>query len=113
MTVPSQPSRAAAVDGPLVLHVIPTAVARGAQREARALATRLDAPGIRYHRVLSLFAGPDQVGVDLTLDHPGGDTAAVGFDPRLVLRLRSLLTAPGRPWWWRTAVTRSSTSSPP
>lgn len=78
---------------PLVLHVIPTATARGAQREARALATRLDVPGGRHHRVLSLFAGPDQVGVDITLDHPGGDRPAVGFDPRLVRRLRSVLRA--------------------
>lgn len=91
MSVPSEPRPASADDTPLVLHVIPTAIARGAQREARALATRLDAPPTRHHRVLSLFAGPDQIGVDLTLDHPGGDTAAVGFDPRLVLRLRSLL----------------------
>ena len=113
MSAPSQPSRAAAVDGPLVLHVIPTAVARGAQREARALATRLDAPGIRTTALLSLFAGPGQVPVDLTLDHPGGDRPAVGFDPRLVVRLRPAEHAPGRPWWWRTAATRSSTSSRP
>jgi glycosyltransferase involved in cell wall biosynthesis len=91
MNGPSEPRRESAHDTPLVLHVIPTAIARGAQREARALATRLDTPATRHHRVLSLFAGPDQVGVDLTLDHPGGDTAAVGFDPRLVVRLRSLL----------------------
>ena len=39
---------------PLVLHVIPTTAPRGAQREARALADRLDAPGTRRHRVLSL-----------------------------------------------------------
>ena len=32
-------------DEPLVLHVIPTPLARGAQREARALADELDAPG--------------------------------------------------------------------
>ena len=50
-----------AADGvPLVLHVIPTATARGAQREARALATRLDLPGTRHHRLMSLFAGEEQ-----------------------------------------------------
>jgi len=86
------PDTTAAPDGvPLVLHVIPTATARGAQREARALATRLDVPGERHHRVLSLFAGPDQVGVDVALDHPGGDRPAVGFDPRLVRSLRAVL----------------------
>ncbi len=75
-------------DPPLVLHVIPTRQARGAQREARALADRLDRPGIRVHRVLSLFAGSDEVRADVALDHPGGDAPAVGFDPRLVLALR-------------------------
>ncbi len=77
--------------GSLVLHVIPTPRARGAQREARALADHLDVPGIRNHRVLALFAGAPEVAVDASLDHPGGDSPAVGFDPRLVLSLRSVL----------------------
>ncbi|MGA8726989.1 MAG: glycosyltransferase family 4 protein [Acidimicrobiales bacterium] len=76
---------------PLVLHVIPTRRARGAQREARALADQLDRPGIRRHRVLSLFDGPGDVVTDLALDHPGGDNPAVGFDPRLMLALRRFL----------------------
>ncbi len=63
----------------------------GAQREARALADHLDAPGVRHHRVLSLFAGPDEVVVDRSLRQPGGDDPAVGFDGRLVLRLRHTL----------------------
>ena len=79
-------------DVPLVLHVIPTARARGAQREARALADHLDRPGVRHHRVLSLFAGSDEVVVDRSLEQPGGDRPAVGFDARLVLRLRTALT---------------------
>jgi glycosyltransferase involved in cell wall biosynthesis len=78
-------------DVPLVLHVIPTARARGAQREARALADHLDRPGVRHHRVLSLFAGPDDVVVDRALDQPGGDRPAVGFDPKVVLALRAIL----------------------
>jgi glycosyltransferase involved in cell wall biosynthesis len=75
---------------PLVLHVVPTAVARGAQREARALADGLEAPGERHHIVLSLFAGPEEVRVD---DSLGVSSArpAVGFDPRVVLRLRAYL----------------------
>lgn len=73
---------------PLVLHVIPTATARGAQREARALATRLDVPGVRHHRVLSLTAGTSGVPVDITLRHPAGSRPGEGFDPRLVVRLR-------------------------
>ncbi len=78
-------------DIPLVLHVIPTPVARGAQREARALADHLDEPGVRLHRVLSLFDGPPEVRADFSLDHPGGDKPATGFDARLVLRLRTAL----------------------
>jgi glycosyltransferase involved in cell wall biosynthesis len=76
-----------------VLHVIPTTVARGAQREARALADRLDRPGERSHRVLSLFDAPADVDADLSLGHPGGRMPAAGFDPRLVARLRSALTS--------------------
>ncbi len=87
------PQRRSSV-APLILHVIPTKRARGAQREARALADRLDRPGVRAHRVLSLFAGFDEIRADVALDHPGGDAPAVGFDPRLVpvlrRRLRSL-----------------------
>jgi glycosyltransferase involved in cell wall biosynthesis len=82
---------------PLVLHVIPAPDARGGQREARALADWLDAPGVRRHRVLSLVGGPGggegQVAVDYTLGTGGpvGPTTTVGFDPRLVLRLRRTL----------------------
>lgn len=78
---------------PLVLHVIPTRRARGGQREARALADRLDRPGERAHRVLSLFAGHDEVRADLALDLPGGDASAVGFEPRTVVPLRRCLSA--------------------
>ena len=78
---------------PLVLHVIPTPLARGAQREARALADELDAPGHRAHRVLCLFAGPTEVEPDLTLDIPDGDDPGVGYNVRAVPRLRSVLAA--------------------
>jgi glycosyltransferase involved in cell wall biosynthesis len=79
-------------DEPLVLHVIPTPRARGAQREARALADRLDTPGVRAHRVLSLFEGRPEVPVDFSLQFRGGDSAATGFDPRLVLQVRKTLS---------------------
>ncbi|HLM95024.1 MAG TPA: glycosyltransferase [Acidimicrobiales bacterium] len=92
MSAPPPPGAVVpAAQARLVLHVIPTAAARGAQREARALATRLDVPGSRHHRLLSLFAGPAQIPVDFALDHHGGDTPAVGFDPRLALRLRAVV----------------------
>ncbi len=75
----------------MVLHVIPSAVARGAQRGARDLVDRLDRPGSLSHRVLTLFVGPAEVPVDLSLGHAGGDTPGVGIDLRLVRRLRSFL----------------------
>ena len=80
---------------PLVLHVIPTRVARGAQREARAVADQLDRPGVRSHRLLSLFDGPPEVEVEHALDYPWGGSSWIGFDPRFVLRLRSELTRLG------------------
>ena len=89
MTEESQSTELA--DVPLVLHVIPTPAARGAQREARALADHLESPGKRHHRVLSLFDTNAEVVVDATLGHTGGDAPAIGFDPRVALRLRSAL----------------------
>jgi glycosyltransferase involved in cell wall biosynthesis len=76
---------------PLVVHVIPSAAGRGAQREARALADHLDRPGHRRHRLLTLFAGPSEVTADLSLDHTARGAAGVGIDLHLVLRLRALL----------------------
>ena len=78
-------------DETLILHVIPTPLARGAQREARALADELDSPGLRAHRVLCLFDGPAEVEPDLTLGIPDGDQPGVGYNWRAVPRLRSAL----------------------
>lgn len=78
-------------DEPLVLHVIPTPLARGAQREARALADELDTPGVRAHRVLCLFDGPAEVEPDLTLAIDDGDDPGVGYNWRAVPRLRRAL----------------------
>ncbi len=72
---------------PLVVHVIPTAVGRGAQREARGIADRLGRSGARRHVLLSLFAGPHEVRVEEALEHPGGTRVAQGLDPRLIMRL--------------------------
>ena len=76
---------------PLVLHVIPTPLARGAQREARALADELDAPGLRTHRVLCIFDGPTEVEPDLTLGIADGDAAGTGYNWRAVPQLRKAL----------------------
>jgi glycosyltransferase involved in cell wall biosynthesis len=78
-------------DEPLVLHVIPTPLARGAQREARALADQLDVPGVRAHRVLTIFDGIPEVRPDLSLHLDGGSSPATGFNPQVVLHLRRAL----------------------
>jgi len=77
---------------PLVLHVIPTPIARGAQREARALADRLDAPSTRAHRVLTLFDGPSEVRTDYALGVGVADATGGGYRPGVVPRLRRALT---------------------
>jgi glycosyltransferase involved in cell wall biosynthesis len=77
---------------PLVIHVIPSPLGRGAQRAARLLVDRLDQPGTVHHRLLGLFDGPPEVAVDLSLGIPGGSQAAEGFRPGVALRLRRLLT---------------------
>ena len=82
-----------AVAEPLVLHVIPTPLARGAQREARALADELDQPGIRAHRVLCIFDGPAEVEPDLSLGVIDRGQPGVGYNPRAVPRLRKALAA--------------------
>jgi glycosyltransferase involved in cell wall biosynthesis len=76
---------------PLVVHIIPSPLGRGAQRAARLLVDRLNEPGGVRHQLLGLFDGPPEVALDLALGHPGGSQAAEGFQPRLALRLRSAL----------------------
>ncbi len=79
---------------PMVLHVVPTALARGAQREARALADGLALRSGRRHLVVSLFAGVEQVTMDVALDHRSRHrSAAEGFEPLLVAKVRRLLAA--------------------
>jgi len=80
-------------DTPVVLHVVPTTAARGAQREARALADRLDQPGVRRHRLVSLRGGDGNVAVDAVVDGRPVLARLPVFDPTLVLRLRRLVGA--------------------
>jgi glycosyltransferase involved in cell wall biosynthesis len=74
----------------LVLHVLPSAIGRGAQVYARALVNLLDGPDQR-HLLLSMYSGDTGIEVDLSLGEPGGATAAVGFDPRVAMRLRKFV----------------------
>lgn len=73
--------------GPVV-HVIPTAVARGAQLYARALVDELDTPGER-HLLLCLFDHGTDVPVDERLVVGSGPSAGEGYDPRVGARFRS------------------------
>jgi glycosyltransferase involved in cell wall biosynthesis len=74
----------------LVLHVLPSAVARGAQVYARALVDLLDTPEDR-HELLSLYSGPSGIEVDASLGRPGGPEPAVGFDPRTAVSLHRFI----------------------
>jgi glycosyltransferase involved in cell wall biosynthesis len=68
---------------PRVLHVIPTALGRGAQVFARALVDELGGPEVG-HRLVSLFDGPDEIAVDGTLGLAGVGT---GLHPVAVASL--------------------------
>lgn len=80
---------------PLIVHIIPSPRGRGAQRAARILVDRLDEPGRVRHRLLGLFDGPADVEIDLDLGLPAGRRTAEGFEPRVALRLRHVLTQLG------------------
>lgn len=71
----------------LVLHVLPLDLARGAQRYARELRSRLDTPEVR-HRILTIFASTSrELGADVALDVPYAIAQRFGFDPRAALAL--------------------------
>ena len=89
---------------PLVVHVIPSPLGRGAQHAARILVDRLDEPGVIRHRLLGLFAGPLEVEADLTLGMPRPAHTAEGFDPRLARASTDRARTPGAgsgggAWW--------------
>jgi glycosyltransferase involved in cell wall biosynthesis len=73
---------------PVVLHVLPYDLARGAQRYARTLVDAFADDGVR-HVILTLFeAEPAGLRPDVTLDVPQGVLRRVGVDPRVMARLR-------------------------
>ena len=74
---------------PVVLHVLPLDLARGAQRYARTLVDAVSAEG-EAHQILTLFrADPVLLRPDVELDVPRGLLRRIGLDPRVVRRLRS------------------------
>ena len=73
---------------PLILHVLPYDLARGAQRYARALVDSLDDDD-DTHQVLTLFRSePVLLKPNVELDVPQGTFRRIGLDPRVVSRLR-------------------------
>jgi glycosyltransferase involved in cell wall biosynthesis len=73
---------------PVVLHVLPYDLARGAQRYARTLVDALADDGVS-HVILTLFrAEPAGLRPDVELDVPQGVLRRVGVDPRVIARLR-------------------------
>jgi glycosyltransferase involved in cell wall biosynthesis len=76
--------------GPQVLHVVPTALGRGAQVFARALVDQLGGAS-GGHTLVSLFDGDTGIQVDRALGLPGGVAAASGLHPPALVRLIRIL----------------------
>jgi glycosyltransferase involved in cell wall biosynthesis len=75
---------------PVILHVLPVDLARGAQTYARELRELLDGRDAT-HRTLTIFRSDgDTLAADYRLDVPDGRLRRFGADPRGVLRLRRL-----------------------
>ena len=78
--------RAAAVDGQsisvpspgCVVHLVPSALLRGAQVSARALVDELGGPATG-HVLVSIFDGDDEMPMDASIGLAGGAGAATGF----------------------------------
>src|SRR5580658_3558878 len=81
-----RPGRIAPERGCSVLHLLPSALGRGAQVFARALADRLDGPAER-HELLCLFEGDSDVAMERTTGLLGGVRASSGFRPMALPRL--------------------------
>jgi glycosyltransferase involved in cell wall biosynthesis len=76
---------------PLVLHVLPLDLARGAQRYARAMRDALDGRSHR-HRIVTLFRSEHRLlDADIKLEHSPMAGSVLGLDPRVVLSLRATL----------------------
>jgi glycosyltransferase involved in cell wall biosynthesis len=78
------------VSPPLVLHVLPVDLSRGAQVYARELRIGLDGAEAR-HRTVTLFRSSGALAPDHALGVAPGRLRRVGFDPRALARLRRLI----------------------
>ena len=76
-------------DGSVILHVVPYDVSRGAERYARSLVDVMNETESDRHVLMTMFEGEEQsLDADLALDVPRGLPRRLGFDPRVILRLR-------------------------
>lgn len=81
------------MSSPLVLHVLPVDLARGAQTYARELRDALDGSEVR-HRTVTLFRSDGAaLRPDWSLGVADGPLRRLGLDPRVRHRLRGLLHA--------------------
>ena len=77
--------------GPLVVHVLPVDIARGAQRYARALRDALDGRG-PTHRTLTIFESSARVlDADVKLNVPRALGRRAGYEPRATFALDAAL----------------------
>lgn len=75
---------------PVILHVLPVDLSRGAQTYARDLRRLLDGRNASHRTVTIFRSGGDTLAADYRLDVPDGRLRRVGADLRGVLRLRRL-----------------------
>jgi glycosyltransferase involved in cell wall biosynthesis len=80
------PGPIAGEPGCSVVHLLPSALGRGAQVFARALADRLGGPA-EGHELFCLFEGDSEVEVERTTGLHGGVDASSGFRPVVLARL--------------------------
>lgn len=75
-----------------ILHVVSYDVSRGAERFAGALVKGLNRQGPEEHLLMTMFRGDeDTLGVDCALQVPRGRLRRLGFDPRVVTRMRRVV----------------------
>src|SRR5438477_58939 len=91
LSVDSPVNSGARATPPLVLHVLPVDLFRGAQTYARQLRLALDGDGFR-HRTVTLFrSNGGALGPDFALDVEGGLLRRAGLQPSALHRFRRMV----------------------
>lgn len=76
----------------MIVHVVSYDVSRGAERYARDLVDNMNRRGLGHHVLMTMFQG-DESGLnpDVALEVPRGWLRRLGFDPRVISRMRRAL----------------------